>query len=276
MYALIYDSRMMILPGSRYDRAMKIATYNVNGISSRLPRLLEWLEKDRPDVACLQELKAPDERFPRWRIRAAGYGAIWHGQKSFNGVAILAKGAAPVERGAGCPAIRTTRTAATSRRAVNGVRRRLPLSAERQSAAGAEVRLQARLVRATHRACAGSLSWRSEPVVLAGDYNVVPTDADIYNPKSWHERRVAAAREPRCVSSACSRRAGPTRSARSIPTSASTRSGISSATAGRATRACASTICCSTRGSRRGCALQASTSGCAGRRARATTRRRGS
>ena len=71
---------------------MKIATYNVNGIGARLPRLLEWLGETQPDIVCLQELKAPDERFPEAEIKAAGYNAVWHGQKSWNGVAILARG----------------------------------------------------------------------------------------------------------------------------------------------------------------------------------------
>src|SRR5258706_12499194 len=78
---------------------MKNATYNVNGISSRLPSLLRWLAETKPDVACLQELKAPQEKFPEAAIREAGYGVIWHGQKSWNGVAILAGGGVdPVER----------------------------------------------------------------------------------------------------------------------------------------------------------------------------------
>src|SRR5688572_14090034 len=82
---------------------MKIATYNVNGISSRLPVLLRWLKETGPDVACLQELKAPQEKFPEAAIREAGYEAVWHGQKSWNGVAILSKGAAPEETGRGLP-----------------------------------------------------------------------------------------------------------------------------------------------------------------------------
>src|SRR5213596_2138746 len=81
--------------------AMKIATYNVNGINGRLPVLLRWLAEAAPDVVCLQELKAPQERFPAAALRDAGYGAIWHGQKSWNGVAILARGANPTETG--CP-----------------------------------------------------------------------------------------------------------------------------------------------------------------------------
>ena len=99
---------------------MKIATFNVNGITARLPRLLEWLAESRPGVACLQELKTSDETFPVEALKQAGYGAIWHGQKGFNGVAILARGEEPVERRRGLPATPTTRTAATSRRARTG------------------------------------------------------------------------------------------------------------------------------------------------------------
>ena len=82
---------------------MKIATFNVNGINGRLPVLLRWLAEAAPDVVCLQELKAPQERFPVAALRDAGYGAIWHGQKSWNGVAILARGADPTETGRGLP-----------------------------------------------------------------------------------------------------------------------------------------------------------------------------
>lgn len=76
---------------------MKIATFNVNGINGRLPILLRWLAERQPDVVCLQELKAPNERFPEEALKEAGYGAVWHGQKSWNGVAILARGMKPVE-----------------------------------------------------------------------------------------------------------------------------------------------------------------------------------
>src|SRR5438309_12035520 len=82
---------------------MKIATFNVNGIRSRLSNLLEWLEREKPDVACLQELKAPDEAFPALALSGAGYEGIWHGQKSWNGVAILARGAKPAECRRGLP-----------------------------------------------------------------------------------------------------------------------------------------------------------------------------
>src|ERR1044072_8690378 len=82
---------------------MKIATYNVNGINGRLPVLLRWLKESKPDVVCLQELKSPDEKFPAAAIEKAGYGALWHGQKSWNGVAILARGCEPVETRRGLP-----------------------------------------------------------------------------------------------------------------------------------------------------------------------------
>lgn len=82
---------------------MKIATFNVNGVNGRLPVLLRWLDEARPDIACLQELKAPDEKFPIGPIRQAGYGAVWHGQKSWNGVAILARGTEPIATMRGLP-----------------------------------------------------------------------------------------------------------------------------------------------------------------------------
>src|SRR3954466_1700141 len=77
--------------------AMRIATYNVNGVNGRLPVLLRWLEENNPDIVCLQELKAPDEKFPELALKKAGYASIWHGQKSWNGVAILSRGAKPIE-----------------------------------------------------------------------------------------------------------------------------------------------------------------------------------
>src|SRR5688572_33170132 len=82
---------------------MKIATFNVNGVNGRRAVLLRWLQDAEPDVVCLQELKASEENFPDVAIRKAGYGAIWHGQKSWNGVAILARGAEPIETRRGLP-----------------------------------------------------------------------------------------------------------------------------------------------------------------------------
>ena len=99
---------------------MKIATYNVNGINGRLPVLLRWLAEAKPDVVCLQELKAPDDKFPTKALEDAGYGSIWHGQKSWNGVAILDRGSDPVETRRGLPGDEDDCIAATSRRKSKG------------------------------------------------------------------------------------------------------------------------------------------------------------
>ena len=165
---------------------MKIATFNVNGLGSRLPRLLEWLERESPDVACLQELKAPDEKFPLAAIRAAGYGAIWHGQRSWNGVAILSKGIDPLEVRRGLPGDPDDTHSRYIEAAVNGILVAclyLP-NGNPQPGPKFDYKLAwfARLIQ--H---ARTLYSSGQPVVLAGDFNVVPTDFDIYNPKSWRK-----------------------------------------------------------------------------------------
>lgn len=163
---------------------MKIATYNVNGIKSRLPNLLEWLEREQPDVACLQELKALDGAFPADALREAGYEALWKGQRSWNGVAILARGAAPVEIRRALPGDAADDHSRYLEAAVDGVVIAclyLP-NGNPQPGPKFDYKLAwfERLIR--H---AKSL-WKSgHPVVLAGDFNVVPTDFDIYNPRSW-------------------------------------------------------------------------------------------
>ena len=165
---------------------MKIATFNVNGITIRLPRLLEWLEKESPDIACLQELKALDTGFPIVPIRAAGYGAIWHGQRSWNGVAILAKGEDPVEVCRGLPGDPDDTHSRYIEARVKGLIvgcLYLP-NGNPQPGPKFDYKLAwfERLI-----AHAKGLYKLKEPVVLAGDYNVVPTDFDIYNAKSWRK-----------------------------------------------------------------------------------------
>ncbi len=163
---------------------MKIATFNVNGIRTRLPHLLLWLEKEQPDVACLQELKALDTSFPVRELKDAGYGARWHGQQSWNGVAILAKGADPAEtrrlarrsRGQAQPLHRGSRA-----RHHRGDALYLP-NGNPQPGPKFDYKL-AWMERLDRHA--KELFGMAEPVVLAGDYNVVPTDYDIYNPRSW-------------------------------------------------------------------------------------------
>lgn len=165
---------------------MKIATYNVNGIGARLPRLLEWLAESSPDVACLQELKTPDATFPVDAIREAGYGAIWHGQKSFNGVAILTKGSEPVERRRGLPGDPDDSHSRYIEAEVNGIVIGciyLP-NGNPQPGPKFDYKLKwfDRLI-----AHSAELLKEGKPTVLCGDYNVIPTDevADIYSPASW-------------------------------------------------------------------------------------------
>ena len=163
---------------------LKIATFNINGVRSRLPILLGWLEREEPDVVCLQELKAPDAAFPIKEIRAVGYGAIWHGQASWNGVAILARGTDPLERRRGLPGSQ----ADTHSRYLEAEAHDLIISSlylpngNPQPGPKFDYKLAwfDRLIK--H---AAGLYESGQPVVLAGDYNVVPTDNDIYNPRSW-------------------------------------------------------------------------------------------
>jgi exodeoxyribonuclease-3 len=163
---------------------VKIATFNVNGINGRLPRLLEWLEESQPDVTCLQELKAPQDKFPASAIEKAGYGAIWQGQSRWNGVAILARGCDPVETRRCLPGDPSDEQARYIEAAVNGVLvgcLYLP-NGNPQPGPKFDYKLAwfERLID-----YAAELLAADVPVVLAGDYNVVPTDADIYNTRSW-------------------------------------------------------------------------------------------
>lgn len=163
---------------------IRVATFNVNGIRSRLGHLLQWLEREQPDVACLQELKAPDEAFPIDDIHAAGYGAIWHGQRSWNGVAILSRGSDPLEsrRGlGGDPEDSHSRYLEAAAHGLIVGCLYLP-NGNPQPGPKFDYKLAwfERFIR--H---ASTLAANGHPVVLAGDYNVVPTDFDIYDPKSW-------------------------------------------------------------------------------------------
>jgi exodeoxyribonuclease-3 len=163
---------------------MKIATYNVNGVNGRLPVLLRWLAETQPDVACLQELKAPQEKFPEHAIREAGYGVIWHGQKSWNGVAILAKGLDPVETQRGLPGdpddLHSRYIEATIGELIVGCLY-LPNG---NPAPGPKFDYKLRwFERFSEHARA--LVNKPSPVILAGDYNVMPTELDVYKPERW-------------------------------------------------------------------------------------------
>ncbi len=163
---------------------MKIATFNINGVNTRLENLLAWLAEARPEVACLQELKATDAQFPAKALREAGYHAAWLGEHRWNGVAILSRIGAPVVTRRGLPGDAGDAQSRYIEAAVGGVlvaSLYLP-NGNPQPGPKFDYKLawMARL-----NAHAATLLATGAPVVLAGDYNVVPTEADIYNSRSW-------------------------------------------------------------------------------------------
>jgi len=163
---------------------MRIATFNVNGIGSRLPALLQWLEETQPDVACLQELKAPGERFPAAELAAAGYQAVWHGQKAWNGVAILARGQLPLEVGRGLPGDESDEQSRYIEAIVDGILICCLYLPNGNPTPGPKydykLAWMERLI--VH---AARLIDSGAPVVLAGDFNVIPTERDVYKPERW-------------------------------------------------------------------------------------------
>ncbi len=163
---------------------MRIATYNVNGVNGRLPVLLEWLAATKPDVVCLQELKAPQEKFPLSAIEEAGYGAIWHGQKSWNGVAILARGCTPVETRRGLPGDPDPSLSRYLEAAVNGVLVGCLYLPNGNPRPGPKFDYKLEWI-AAFEALAAELFPLDQPVVLAGDYNIIPTERDAYKPERW-------------------------------------------------------------------------------------------
>lgn len=163
---------------------MIIATYNVNGINGRLPVLLEYLERSQPDVVCLQELKAPDERFPEKAIREAGYGAIWHGQARWNGVAMLARGCDPVETRRGLPGDPGDEHSRYIEAAVDGVLVAGFYLPNGNPKPGPKFDYKMRWIERLE-AHAAELLATGLPVVLAGDWNIIPTDRDVYVPERW-------------------------------------------------------------------------------------------
>ncbi|SDP71397.1 Exodeoxyribonuclease III [Phyllobacterium sp. YR620] len=163
---------------------MKIATYNINNIKKRLSNLLRWLETSAPDVVCLQELKCEDASFPAEALRDAGYEAVWKGQKSWNGVAILARGAKPIltrDRLPGDPEDVQSRYIEA---AVNGVLIASIYLPNGNPQPGPKFQYKLAWFKRLHQYAAELLEM-DIPVILAGDFNVVPTDFDIYNTRSW-------------------------------------------------------------------------------------------
>jgi exodeoxyribonuclease III len=168
--------------GSR--RTVKIATFNINNVNRRLPNLLAWLDAAKPDAVCLQELKAEDSAFPEAALQDAGYHAVWQGQRTWNGVAILARGKEPVQTRRALPGDLSDEQARYIEAAVDGVLIACIYLPNGNPQPGPKFDYKLawfdRLI--THSA---TLFATGAPVILAGDFNVVPTDFDIYNTRSW-------------------------------------------------------------------------------------------
>jgi len=163
---------------------MKIATYNVNGINGRLPVLLQWLRETGPDIVCLQELKAPQEKFPEQAIRDAGYHALWHGQKSWNGVAVLSRDGMPEEICRALPGDPEDMHSRYIEAAAGGLVVGCLYLPNGNPAPGPKFDYKLRWFDrlTTH---AAELLTTGKQVVLTGDYNVMPAEIDVYKPENW-------------------------------------------------------------------------------------------
>nr|WP_204339649.1 exodeoxyribonuclease III [Rhizobium leguminosarum] len=168
------------LPGG----IVKIATYNVNGINGRLQILLRWLKEDAPDVVCLQELKTDDTGFPRKEIERAGYGAVWHGQRSWNGVAILAKGKTPILTRRGLPGDPDDTHSRYIEAVADGILIGCLYLPNGNPFPGAKFDYKLRWFRRLHEYAIELLDI-GVPSILAGDFNVMPTEIDVYKPERW-------------------------------------------------------------------------------------------
>jgi len=163
---------------------MIVATYNVNGVNGRLPVLLQWLAEAKPDILCLQELKAPQERFPIDAIRHAGFSAVWHGQKSWNGVAILSRGAAPVETRRGLPGDPEDEQSRYIEAEIGDLTIACLYLPNGNPWPGPKFDYKLRWFERfiTH---AKTHLKSGRRVILAGDFNVMPTELDVYRPERW-------------------------------------------------------------------------------------------
>jgi len=163
---------------------MRIATYNVNGVNGRLPVLLRWLEEAKPDVACLQELKAPEEKFPLQALKDAGYHAIWHGQKSWNGVAILSRNVEPVEICRVLPGDSEDLHSRYIEAEINGIIIGCLYLPNGNPAPGPKFDYKLAWFKRLNLHAA-ELIKSDKPAVLTGDFNVMPIELDVYKPERW-------------------------------------------------------------------------------------------
>ena len=165
---------------------LKIATYNLNGVTARLPHLLAWLDKAQPDIVALQELKAAQSSFPETAIRDAGYGCLWQGERAWNGVALLARGQDPIESRRGLPGDAKDTQSRYLEAAIHGVVVGGLYLPNGNPQPGPKFDYKLRWMQRLN-AHAATLVALPHPVALIGDFNVVPTDADIYDPASWRK-----------------------------------------------------------------------------------------
>jgi len=166
------------------EASIKIATYNVNGINARLPVLVRWLIEEKPDIVCLQELKAPQEKFPADAITACGYDVIWHGQKSWNGVAILSRVGEPLEIRRVLPGDPDDSHSRYIEAAVNGIIIGCLYLPNGNPFPGPKFDYKLAWLKRL-QLHATELLASDAPIVLAGDFNVIPTDMDVYKPERW-------------------------------------------------------------------------------------------
>ncbi|MGB6658998.1 MAG: exodeoxyribonuclease III, partial [Xanthobacteraceae bacterium] len=163
---------------------MKIATFNINNVNRRLPNLLNWLKSSKPDIVCLQELKCTDADFPAAAIQKTGYHAVWRGQKTWNGVAILGRGIQPILTRASLPGDPSDRQARYIEAALDGILVACLYLPNGNPRPGPKFDYKLEWFKrlSSH---ARKLLKSGAPVVLAGDYNVAPTEIDIYPTNSW-------------------------------------------------------------------------------------------
>jgi exodeoxyribonuclease III len=165
-------------------RRLQIASYNINGINSRLPVLLRWLEEFQPDILGLQELKCTDEAFPREAIEALGYSAIWHGQRSWNGVALLSRVGAPVETRHALPDDPDLQQSRYLEAAICGILIGNMYAPNGNPWPGPKFDYKLAWMDRLY-AHAQSLLDSGIPALLIGDFNVIPTASDVYKPERW-------------------------------------------------------------------------------------------
>ena len=163
---------------------MRIATYNVNGVNGRLPVLLRWLEETTPDVVCLQELKAPQEKFPLQAIEAVGYRAIWHGQKSWNGVAILSRNYEITEVRRALPGNDEDTHSRYIEAVVNDITIGCLYLPNGNPVPGPKFDYKLGWFERLYQHAAALLAT-GKPVILTGDYNVMPSEIDVYKPETF-------------------------------------------------------------------------------------------